>query len=45
MGKVYAKRACKLHILHVLSSSKDVVVRLNNGKEIVESRNDVLIYD
>ena len=24
---------------------KDVVVRLNNGKEIVESRNDVLIYD
>jgi hypothetical protein len=24
---------------------KDVVVRLNNGKEIVESRDDVLIYD
>ncbi len=24
---------------------KDLVVRLNNGKEIVESRDDVLIYD
>jgi len=24
---------------------KDVVVRLNNGKEVMESRDDVLIYD
>jgi hypothetical protein len=23
----------------------DLVVRLNNGKEVVESRDDVLIYD